>query len=134
MTTLPIPLTTPVSLDAAVLDAARRAMSENSWRALRADLRVFGQWADARGLAVLPALPATIAGFLRNQAEAGKKAATLARYTASIARLHALGRKPHLVGVAFDCQQVERVPDEPHDVMLAEMLTESGLRSFAPAV
>jgi 5-formyltetrahydrofolate cyclo-ligase len=55
-------------------------------------------------------------------------------YDRAIARLHALGRKPHLVGVAFDCQQVERVPDEPHDVMLAEMLTESGLRSFAPAV
>lgn len=94
MTTLPIPLSTPVPLDAAVLDAARRAMSDNSWRALRADLRVFGQWTDARGLAVLPALPTTVAAFLREQAEAGKKAATLARYTASIARLHALADQP----------------------------------------
>lgn len=94
MTTFPITLTTPVPLDAAVLDAARRAMSENSWRALRADLRVFGQWAAAAELAVLPALPATVAAFLRHQAEAGKKAATLARYTASIARLHALADQP----------------------------------------
>jgi 5-formyltetrahydrofolate cyclo-ligase len=54
-------------------------------------------------------------------------------YDRAIARLHAKGRKPHLVGVAFDCQEVERVPDEPHDVMLAEMLTESGLRSFPSA-
>jgi len=54
-------------------------------------------------------------------------------YDRAIARLHERGRKPHLVGVAFDCQEVERVPDEPHDVMLAEMLTESGLRSFVPA-
>ena len=54
-------------------------------------------------------------------------------YDRAIARLHGKGRKPHLVGVAFDCQEVERVPDEPHDVMLSAMLTESGLRSFASA-
>jgi 5-formyltetrahydrofolate cyclo-ligase len=52
-------------------------------------------------------------------------------YDRAIARLHAAGRRPHLIGVAFDCQEVERVPDEVHDVMLAEILTESGLRTFA---
>lgn len=35
-----------------------------------------------------------MAAFLRDQAEAGKKAATLARYTSSIARLHALADQP----------------------------------------
>lgn len=55
-------------------------------------------------------------------------------YDRAIARLHERGRKPHLIGVAFDCQEVERVPDEPHDVVLNEMLTESGLRKFAPPV
>ncbi len=54
-------------------------------------------------------------------------------YDRAIARLHGAGRRPHLVGVAFDCQEVERVPDEPHDVMLSAMLTESGLRNFAAA-
>jgi len=54
-------------------------------------------------------------------------------YDRAIARLHAAGRRPHLVGIAFDCQEVERVPDEPHDVVLSAMLTESGLRNFAAA-
>jgi 5-formyltetrahydrofolate cyclo-ligase len=49
-------------------------------------------------------------------------------YDRAIERLRAAGRAPRLAGVAFDCQQVERVPDEPHDIVLSEMLTESGLR------
>lgn len=89
-----IPLDSPVAIDAEVIDAARRAMSDNSWRALRADIRVFGQWATRQGLLTLPALPATVAAFLRDQAEHGKKAATLARYASSIARLHALADQP----------------------------------------
>jgi 5-formyltetrahydrofolate cyclo-ligase len=52
-------------------------------------------------------------------------------YDRAIARLHERGLRPHLIGVAFDCQEVERVPDEPHDMMLVEILTESGLRRFA---
>lgn len=81
---------TAPAVRAEVLDVARRAMSENSWRALRADLKVFAQWAQANGLASLPASPQTVARFLRDQAEAGKKAATLSRYASSIARAHAL--------------------------------------------
>jgi integrase len=84
----------PVQLDEALLDVARRAMSPNSWRALRADLRVFGEWTTARGLVTLPALPATVAAFVRDQADHGKKAATLGRYASSIARLHALADLP----------------------------------------
>ena len=51
-------------------------------------------------------------------------------YDRAIARLIAAGRAPRLVGIAFDCQQVPRVPDEPHDVVLSDILTESGLRPF----
>ena len=51
-------------------------------------------------------------------------------YDRAIARLLDAGRPPRLIGVAFDCQQVEQVPDEPHDVVLDEILTESGLRNF----
>ena len=53
-------------------------------------------------------------------------------YDRAIARLVALGRPPRLIGIAFDCQEVPLVPDEPHDVVIAEILTESGLRRFAP--
>lgn len=49
-------------------------------------------------------------------------------YDRAIERLRSAGHAPRLIGVAFDCQQVERVPDEPHDIVLAEILTESGLR------
>lgn len=53
-------------------------------------------------------------------------------YDRAIARLHAAGRRPRLIGIAFDCQEVDRVPDEDHDVVISEILTESGLRRFAP--
>lgn len=51
-------------------------------------------------------------------------------YDRAIARLHARGLHPRLVGIAFDCQEVARVPAEPHDVPLPCVLTESGLRAF----
>ena len=53
-------------------------------------------------------------------------------YDRAIARLQEKGKEPRLVGIAFDCQEVERVPDENHDVVIPEILTESGLRRFAP--
>jgi 5-formyltetrahydrofolate cyclo-ligase len=52
-------------------------------------------------------------------------------YDRAIARLRATGRAPRLLGIAFNCQEVPRVPDQPHDVILPEILTESGLRRFA---
>jgi 5-formyltetrahydrofolate cyclo-ligase len=52
-------------------------------------------------------------------------------YDRAIARLHAVGKRPRLIGVAFDCQEVPEVPEEPHDVAMDAVLTESGLRTFA---
>lgn len=51
-------------------------------------------------------------------------------YDRAIARLHARNIRPRLVGVAFDCQQVETAPAEAHDVRLDEILSESGLHRF----
>lgn len=51
-------------------------------------------------------------------------------YDRAIERLRAKGRKPRLIGIAFDCQEVASVPAEPHDVALDAILTESGLRTF----
>ncbi|MGX8011436.1 5-formyltetrahydrofolate cyclo-ligase [Mesorhizobium sp. ORM8.1] len=51
-------------------------------------------------------------------------------YDRAIAKLAAKGIIPRLIGIAFDCQEVERVPDEDHDVIISEILTESGLRRF----
>lgn len=55
-------------------------------------------------------------------------------YDRAIARLDAKGRLPRLIGMAFDCQQVEAVPAEAHDAPLGEILGESGLRRFPLAL
>lgn len=54
-------------------------------------------------------------------------------YDRAIARLQAGPRPPRLIGIAFECQRVERVPDQPHDIVIPEFLTELGLRRLAPA-
>ena len=51
-------------------------------------------------------------------------------YDRAIARLRDKGRSPLLVGTAFSLQEAEKVPAEAHDVPLAMILTERGLRSF----
>lgn len=53
-------------------------------------------------------------------------------YDRAIARLREKGRAPRLIGVAFACQEVDRVPDEAHDIVLPEILTEQGLRRSVP--
>ena len=53
-------------------------------------------------------------------------------YDRAIELLTRNGHAPRLVGVAFDCQEVPEVPDEPHDVVIPEILTEGGLRRFGP--
>lgn len=51
-------------------------------------------------------------------------------YDRAIARLADKGLAPRLIGIAFNCQEVAQVPDEKHDVVLPEILTEGGLRRF----
>ena len=51
-------------------------------------------------------------------------------YDRAIDRLHAKGLRPRLIAIAWDCQEVDNVPDESHDVQLDAVLTESGLRRF----
>ena len=50
-------------------------------------------------------------------------------YDRAIERLKAGGRELRLIGIAFDCQGIERVPDEAHDQPLDAILTESGLHA-----
>ncbi len=51
-------------------------------------------------------------------------------YDRAISRLHDMGRQPRLIGVAFDCQEIEVIPAEDHDVALDAILTESGFKVF----
>lgn len=50
--------------------------------------------------------------------------------TLAFRQRHPLWRRPVLIGVAYDCQRVLRVPREPWDVRLDYLVTESGLYRF----
>lgn len=51
-------------------------------------------------------------------------------YDRAIARLRTAGKSPRLIATAFECQRVEHVPDEAHDIPLPQIVTENGLQSF----
>lgn len=52
-------------------------------------------------------------------------------YDRAIYRLQQKGCNPRLIGIAFDCQEVASVPEEPHDIRLHGILTESGFRDLS---
>ena len=79
------------TIDACLRDATG-ALSDNTLRALRADLALFAAWCRERDLRPVPAAPATVAAFIDDMAEV-RAPATVRRYVASIAAVHkALGR------------------------------------------
>ncbi|MFK4825320.1 5-formyltetrahydrofolate cyclo-ligase [Paenochrobactrum sp. BZR 588] len=68
-----------------------------------------------------------LAGFDKHGHRIGYGAGYYDRY---IANLHKSDHFPQLIGLAFACQELESVPDEPHDVPLEKIVTENGLRFF----
>ena len=78
---------------AACLEDARGALSDNTVRALRADLGVFASWCAERGLSPLPARAGTVAAYV--DAMAGARApATVRRYVFSIVTAHRAAGEP----------------------------------------
>lgn len=75
-----------------LLAAYARAAAPNSLRAFRADVLAFDAWCRGRGETCLPARAEALAAFLTVRAGEGAAPASLARYKASIARLHRLCR------------------------------------------
>ena len=51
-------------------------------------------------------------------------------YDRAIAKLIDKNMPPRLIGLGFNCQQVEHVPDEAHDRPLEAIITETGLQTF----
>ncbi|MDE0509535.1 MAG: tyrosine-type recombinase/integrase [Gammaproteobacteria bacterium] len=74
-------------VDIQALRAARGAWSENTKRALRSDLEIFGNWCVRNGLQVLPARAETVARFVESVARE-RAPATLKRYVSNISALH----------------------------------------------
>ena len=69
------------------LKAARGAFSENTERAIRADVKIFSAWCEKMGRTALPARTATVAAFIDAMAQV-RAPATVRRYVSSIATVH----------------------------------------------
>src|ERR1700682_1417415 len=67
---------------------AEGAYSANTLRAQKADGAIFQAFCESRREPYLPADPKTIRAFIEDRVKAGKKAATIKRYVATIARVH----------------------------------------------
>jgi integrase len=67
---------------------AEGAYSPNTLRAQKADGAIFQAFCESRGESYLPADPMTIRTFIENCVKEGKKAATIKRYVATVARVH----------------------------------------------
>lgn len=81
---------TRIVVDAALIGAYQAASSPHSIRALRSDLEAFDRWCRRIHRIALPATPEVVADYLDARAGEGAKPASLARYKASIAKLHQL--------------------------------------------
>lgn len=75
------------NVDAQVLRAACDAWSENTVRALRSDLKIFGNWCAGRELQMLPARAETVARFIESTT-CDRAPATVLRYVSSVCVLH----------------------------------------------
>ena len=96
-------------VDACLRDAAG-ALSDNTVRAMRADLAVFVAWCRERGLKPVPATAATVAAFVGDMAEV-RAPATVRRYVASIAAVHKVlgrGRPARSAAVKVALQRMHR--------------------------
>src|ERR1700689_3486942 len=67
---------------------AEGAYSANTLRAQKADGAIFQAFCESRAEPYLPADPKTIRAFIEDQVKAGKRAATIRRYAATISRVH----------------------------------------------
>lgn len=79
-----------ITVDAELVMAFQAASSPHSIRALASDLEAFDLWCGRAGRITLPATAETVADYLDARAEKGSKPASLARYKASIAKVHQL--------------------------------------------
>jgi site-specific recombinase XerC len=79
-----------IFIDAGLFAAFEAASSPHSLRALKSDLDAFDSWCRRSRQIALPATPELVAAYLDARAGQGAKPASLARYKASIAKIHQL--------------------------------------------
>lgn len=83
-----------ISVNAELVAAYQAASSPHAIRALKSDLEAFDLWCRLAARVTLPATPEIVADYLDARAEKGGKPASLARYKASIAKVHQLLELP----------------------------------------
>lgn len=79
-----------IIIDQALVAAYQAASSPHSIRALKSDIEAFDAWCRHAQRIALPATPEVVADYLDARAGKGSKPASLARYKASIAKIHQL--------------------------------------------
>lgn len=79
-----------IVINEALVTAYKAASSPHSIRALQSDLEAFDLWCRRTNQIALPAMPEVVADYLGARAGEGSKPASLARYKASIAKIHQL--------------------------------------------
>ena len=79
-----------IIIDQALVAAYQAASSPHSIRALKSDIEAFEAWCRRTQRIALPATPEVVADYLDARAGKGSKPASLARYKASIAKIHQL--------------------------------------------
>ncbi len=82
-----------IVLNQALFAAYRAASSPHSFRALKSDLEAFDLWCCKHHRIALPASPETVADYLDHRAAKGARPASLARYKASVAKIHHVNRR-----------------------------------------
>jgi integrase len=79
-----------IVINEALIAAYQAASSPHSIRALKSDLEAFDLWCRRMKRVALPATPEVVADYLDARAGQGSRPASLARYKASIAKIHQL--------------------------------------------
>ncbi len=79
-----------IVVNEALIAAYQAASSPHSMRALKSDLEAFDLWCRRHNRVALPATAETVADYLDARAGKGSRPASLARYKASIAKIHQL--------------------------------------------
>lgn len=79
-----------IVVNESLIAAYQAASSPHSVRALKSDIEAFDAWCRRTNRIALPATPETVADYLDARAGKGSRPASLARYKASIAKIHQL--------------------------------------------
>ena len=87
--------TTSLATPRSPSEYAQRSRSDNTKRCYGSDLRGFSHWCQKRGLSSFPAAPSTVALFVAERANDGRKVSTIRRCLSAISMTHKRAGAPN---------------------------------------